>query len=232
MKKNVIHLNNAFANCSEEDEIYPLIVKEIAEAPQADAKLKHLFKCNAVLNKGLELLFVENKSCICNKIRLVIPKSLQQHAVMWYHHYLQHPRNTHLKEMIKAAMYWKGMRSNIWSIAKSCKTCQVNKRRTSKYGLLPSKIVKSSPWEALCLDLIGPYTLKVKYDTAIDFMALTMINPISSWFEIMELLLVMKLQTKMVNGKEKIIKEEMFDKSSDCVSQSVNKIWLCRYPIC
>ncbi len=67
--------------------------------------------------------------------------------------------------------------------------------------------------------LVGPYALKGKDGSAIDFMALTMIDPASSWFEIMELLLVMKLQTKMVNGKEKIIKEEIFVKSSDCISQ-------------
>jgi hypothetical protein len=63
-------------------------------------------------------------------------------------------------------------------------------------------------------------------------MALTMINLASSWFEIMELPLVMKLQTTMVNRKEKIIEEEVFDMSSDCLSKLVNKIWLCRYPKC
>ncbi len=72
-KTNVIHLNHAFANHSEKDEMYPLTVKEIAEAQRADAKLKQLFRRNAVLDKGLELQLVEIKSCICNKSRLVIP---------------------------------------------------------------------------------------------------------------------------------------------------------------
>ena len=45
-----------------------------------------------------------------------------------------------------------------------------------------------SSWEALCVDLIGPYTLRGKDGTEIDFMCLTMINPASSWFEIVELL--------------------------------------------
>ncbi len=35
--------------------------------------------------------------------------------------------------------------------------------------------------------LIGPYTLKGKDNLQIDFMALTMINTASSWFEIAEL---------------------------------------------
>ncbi len=136
---------------------------------------------------------------------------------MWYHHYLQHPEHTHLKETMKAAIlerYEKTIRSK----TKSCKTCQVNKKRTQKYGHLPPKIIISTPWEALCVDLVGPYTLKGKDSLSIDFMALTMINPASSWFEVVELPLIMRLMTKKVNGKERTIKEEIFNKSSDQIS--------------
>jgi hypothetical protein len=63
VKTNTIQMNHVFANNSEEDEIYPLTVKEIVEAQKADAPLKQFFKHNAVLdNKGLELQLVENKS--------------------------------------------------------------------------------------------------------------------------------------------------------------------------
>jgi len=58
----------------------------------------------------------------------------------------------------------------------------------SKYGKLPAKIAITNPWEALCVDLIGPYTLKGKGRTQIDFMCITMINPATSWFKIFELL--------------------------------------------
>jgi hypothetical protein len=71
----------------------------------------------------------------------------------------------------------------------------------------------SSPWEAGCVDLVGPYTLKGKDDSAVIIMALTMINSTFSWFEIVELPLIIKLQTKMVNRKEKLIKDKIFDKS-------------------
>jgi hypothetical protein len=118
-KTNRIQMNHVFANRSEEDEIYPLTVKEIVEAQKADSKLKHFFKSNVVLDKGLELQLIENKSCICHKGRLVIPKPLQSCAVMWYHHYLQHPGHTRLKETKKAAIYWKGMRNTIQSKTKS-----------------------------------------------------------------------------------------------------------------
>jgi hypothetical protein len=87
-KTNTIQMNQVFANHNEDDEIYPLTVKEIVEAQKADSKIKHFFKSNAVLDKGLELQLIENKCCICHKGRLVIPKPLQCCAVMWYHHYL------------------------------------------------------------------------------------------------------------------------------------------------
>ncbi len=70
-------MNQVFANCSKEDEINPLTVKEIVEAQKANTKLKHFFKSNAVLDKGLELQLIENKSCIlCHKGWLVILKPL------------------------------------------------------------------------------------------------------------------------------------------------------------
>jgi hypothetical protein len=103
-KINTIQMNQVFANHSEVDEIYPLTVKEIVEAQKANTKLKHFFKSKAVLDKELELRLIENESCICHKGRLLIPKPLQSCAVMWYHHYLQHPGHTRLKKTMKAAI--------------------------------------------------------------------------------------------------------------------------------
>ncbi len=77
---NPIEMNQVFANRSEEDEIFPLTVKEIVDAQKADPILKHLFKSNTVLSKGLELPLVENESCICHEGRLVIQKTMQWHV--------------------------------------------------------------------------------------------------------------------------------------------------------
>jgi hypothetical protein len=91
---------------------------------------------------------------------------------------------------MKATMYWKGMGTSIRSITKSCRACQVNKKRKLKYGHLPLKTIITNPWRALCVNLIGLYTLKGKDGTIIDFMALTMNNPATSWFKIVELPLI------------------------------------------
>ena len=118
---------------------------------------------------------------------LVVPKDLQDQVVAWYHHNLQHPGSTHLEETLRSAMYWKGMRHTIRSHVKKCHSFQVNKRRKHKYGKLPTKLAITIPWEAVCVDLIGPYTLKGKDGTQIDFMCVTMIDPATSRFETKEL---------------------------------------------
>ncbi len=139
------HMNEVFANCSKEDKIYPLTTEEIAEGQWADASLKHLFKRKAVIDQGLEIKLIENTTCVCKDGWLVIPKPLQVLAVKWYYHYLQHPGHARLNETINAAMYWEGMHTTIWSITKSCRSCQRNKRWKLKYGHLPPKTVISNP---------------------------------------------------------------------------------------
>ncbi len=129
-------------------------------------------------------------------------------------------------------MYWKGMWTTIRSITKSCKACQLNKKRKLKYGDLPPKTIITTPWRTLCVNLIGPYTLKGKDCSVIDFMALTMIDPTFSWFEIVELPLVQWLKTITVDGRELLASKEIFNKSSDHIARLVNKFWLSRYPRC
>jgi hypothetical protein len=121
-------------------------------------------------------------------------------------------------------MYWKGMRTTIRRYVKSCRSCQVNKRHSLKYGHVPPKLVIMTPWRALCVDLVGPYTLKGKDGSRIDFMCLTMIDPVTSWFEIVELPTVTKLTVpKADKGKKATCTNytkvaDTFDKTSAQIS--------------
>jgi hypothetical protein len=47
----------------------------------------------------------------------------------------------------------------------------VNKHNQHRYGKLPTELVITIPGEALCVDLIGPYTLKAKEKRQTDFMS-------------------------------------------------------------
>jgi len=71
---------------------------------------------------------------------------------------------------------------------------------------LSPKLVTSNPWEAVCADLIGPYTLRDKDGTEIDCMRLTMIGPATSWFEIVDLPVAIDAVIPMDTKGQKVTK--------------------------
>ena len=84
-------------------------------------------------------------------------------------------------------MYWKHMRQDIERHVQTCKKYQLGKKCKIQYGKLPVKKAVTTPWRCVNVDLIGPYTIHGKDGTVLDFMCLTMIDPATSWFEIVEL---------------------------------------------
>ncbi len=152
---------------------FPSQLQRLQRPKKPMSNLK-LLQARCSTRQGLEVRLVDNTYVVCKDGRMIIPKPLQRRAVLWYHHYQQYPGHTRLEETIKGTMFWKGMRTSIRSLTKSCRACQVNKKWKLNYGRLPPKTVITVTWRALCVDLIGPYTLKGKDGTIIDFMALTM----------------------------------------------------------
>jgi hypothetical protein len=147
------------------------------------------------------------------------------------------PGHSRLEETMRSVMYWKGMRDTIRRYTESCRSCQVNKRHSLRYGHVPPKLVITTPCKALCVDLVGPYTLKGKDSSSIDFMCLTMINPATSWFKIVELPTVRVTVLKGGKGKKATClvytkDAEIVDKTSAQISKLVYKCWFSRYPCC
>jgi len=56
---------------------------------------------------------IENTTILWKDGKLVIPKDLQDRAVAWYYHYLQHSGSIHLEDTLGGVIYWKGMRHTI-----------------------------------------------------------------------------------------------------------------------
>jgi hypothetical protein len=82
------------------------------------------------------------------------------------------------------------------------------------------------------VDLIRPYTLKGKDKTEIDIMCLTVIDPATSWLEIVELMVETNLPFPRVHrgvrAYQHIIHQRYqpyFDKSSAMISTLVDKTW-------
>ena len=214
----------------DEDELYPVTVREIADAQRADPDLKRLFR-HPDKKRKIKPLMLEEEIVLClvedkDKPRLVVPAALQSKVVEWYHHYLQHPGRDRLEETLAQTLYWRGMRADVKRFTKKCHRCQLGKKRKRKYSQVPPKEAETVPWRTVSVDLIGPYTIKGEDGSALDFMCMTMIDPATGWFEVVELPTIEVIKEK--DGRE--ITSEEFDKTSACISYLFNKTWLSRYP--
>jgi hypothetical protein len=153
----------------------------------------------------------------CN--RIYVPKTLRKRALKWYHHYLCHPGGDRLSATLAQVCTWKGIVSQAREHCKRCSSCQKYKRRSTKYGHLPPKEAESlNPWHTVCVDLIGPYSLKAKVrmtngeleEREISLQGMTFIDPATGWFEIAEV--------------------PAADKTSARISRLFDQVWLSRYP--
>jgi hypothetical protein len=98
--------NLVFAHFEEEDKIFPPTLTEIADAQHRDQELKVYYKKNMKMpQKDLCFHLIEDTIVLCKKGKLIIPTSLRHRAVSWYHHYLQHPGHSRLKETMRSVMY-------------------------------------------------------------------------------------------------------------------------------
>ena len=113
---------------------------------------------------------------------------------------------------------WNGITAQSRTHCRKCATCQKYKKRNNKYGHVPPKDPEDLlPWDTLCVDLVGPYSLKAKVrqldgkviEQEIKLLAMTFIDPATGWFEWAQVI---------------------DDKSSAAISQLLDSVWLARYP--
>ena len=162
---------------------------------------------------------VEEVKLIHFSNRIYVPKTLRKRTLDWYHHYLCHPGGDRLAATLSQVCTWRGIVSQARDLCKKCNMCQKYKKRSTKYGHLPPKEVESlDPWNTVCVDLIGPYSLKANVRTSdgkleereITLQGMTFIDPATGWFEIAEV--------------------PDTDKTSARISRLFDQVWLSRYP--
>ena len=140
--------------------------------------------------------------------KIYIPKSLRKQTVQWYHDTLRHCGETRLENTLRLHLTWPGLKTAVHNKCKTCHACQTCKRQRKKYGHLPPKEAESQPWEILCVDLIGTYTVRRKGKKDLTLQCCTMTDPATGWFEIVR----------------------TTTKSADVIANLVEQAWLTRYP--
>ena len=101
---------------------------------------------------------IEGYDLLCFKEKIYIPQSLRQRVLSWYHEYL-------LEQTIRNTMTWPGLTQEVERFCSTCPVCQLTKKERMKYGLLPPKTAESDPWVMVCVDLVGPFTIRHHSDT-------------------------------------------------------------------
>ena len=165
--------------------VYPVSFQLIHKFQNEDTKLQQILKDEKSVYQLKEFRGGgKTLSLICFNDKIVIPKPLQQRLVQWYHTHLCHPGETRTEATIKQHFTWKNAKQLVYDICSKCPTCQRTKKSTVKYGHLPPKEAEVYPWEKLCVDMIGPYTIKnTETGKTLTLQCVTMIDPATGWFE-------------------------------------------------
>ncbi len=183
---------------------YPLSTQIIAEHQRKDQTLiQHQHRHPEYFSKtvdGHEVILFNNK--------IYIPKTLRKPILSWYHTALRHPGIQRTERTIRSHLVWPGLSSDVEKHIKSCHQCQRCKNPRKKYGHLALKDIDQNPWDTICVDLIGPYTVTTKHEKELNLHALTMCDPATGWFEV----------------------AEIKDKTSEGTAKILDQTWFCRYP--
>ena len=188
---------------------HPLSYAHLAEAQQRDPQIKkELQKDNTCYQIKDFHGGGKTRSLVCYKDKIVVPTKLQKHVIDWYHTVLCHPGINRTEESIAQHLFWQQSREQITKYVQTCPICQKNKKKVKKYGWLPPKEAETVPWDKMCIDLIGPYTIQRKGSKDLTCRCVTMIDPATGWFEI----------------------HQYDDKRSITVANITEQEWFSRYP--
>ena len=126
---------------------------------------------------------LEGVDVIAKYGKVVVPAALQDRIVESYHDLLQHPGMTRMEATIRHVFDWRGLREKVEQHCRTCKICQLTKKQRKEYGHLPPKEAETIPWKRVNVDMIGPYTVRTPKGVR-ELLAMTMIDPVTGWFEI------------------------------------------------
>ena len=186
-----------------EDEVFPLSPKVLDRYQRKD---KALLK-KAMSNPKYSTIELEGTELIAKYGKVVVPLALQDRLIDTYHQLLVHPGANRMEATIRHVFDFKGLRTKVEEHCRTCHICQLTKKQRKKYGLLPAKAAEVIPWKRVNVDLVGPYTVKTKKGR-FTLNALTMIDPVTGWFEIAPL-----------------AKRNAYE-----VQKAFDSYWLARYP--
>lgn len=130
-------------------------------------------------NPDYQLLPLLGCTLVDYKKRVVVPDTLREDLIAWYHYNLGHPASDRQYKTMQPIFYWPSMSATIERFIHACVVCKQAKLHGGKqqHGLLPPRTLRSAnPFDVVHVDLIGPYA-HAKYGIAI-------IDHTTRWLEV------------------------------------------------
>ena len=138
---------------------------------------------------------------------IVIPETLLDSIISWYHQILSHIGMTRLYNTISVHFYHSSLKNRIETFIQSCDMCQHTKLPGIGFGHAPPQDALLTPWFEVAIDLIGPWQVTIG-SQVVFFQALTCIDTVTNLAEVI-----------CINNK-----------SSKHISMLFENNWLARYP--
>ena len=115
--------------------------------------------------------------------RIVVPQSIHDSTITWYHYILGHCGQERLVKSIRNYLHFPGLDAKVKTFVKTCDECQRYKSNGPGYGHLPPRDDYPAPFEDIAIDHMGPWTIEVPRIGSIKFHVLTIIDIATTLFE-------------------------------------------------
>jgi len=194
------------------DKPFVLDYESIANKQRAEGCLQLVqndsdhYSLESVVHDGPQLVVF--KAYTNARPRIRIPDSMLEEIVQFYHLGLSHVGMVRLQRTIASNFMHPSLNQVCMRVALHCDTCQKTKLFGQGYGHLPPREAHYAPWQEVAVDLIGPWTIYDKDAKEHSFTALTIIDTVTTFCEVVLLR----------------------NKTAEHVGHQFETQWLSRYP--
>ena len=144
----------------------------------------------------------------CEQPKIYLPDNMVENVVAFYHAVLGHSGQERTLRGVQQHFTHPALGRIMKEHVQTCDACQKCKNVQASYGEPAARIADFVPWSDVAVDLIGPWTFRDRNGETHKFTALTMIDTVTNYVEIVRL----------------------DNKTAEHVAAQFENQWLSRYP--
>ena len=119
--------------------------------------------------------------------KIVLPSEMEDGSIDWYHFVCGHAGSTRLNKTLKQLFYFPGMKAKVEAYTETCEQCQKNKNPGPGYGHVPPRNNTAQHFEAIAVDLMGPWKLDIPNIGTIKIFILSVIDTATALCELVRI---------------------------------------------